>query len=113
MSELATLAVIGLGTYAMRAVFLVLARRRPPAPVARLLPYVGPAVLAAITVPALVVPHGAVSFTETAPALLAAAVAWLAWRRLRHNLPIALFGGLATWWLAGWTLTAVGTFAAS
>ena len=78
MAELLTLAVIGLGTYAMRAAFLVMAHRAPPARVARLLPYVGPAVLAAITVPAFVAPHGAIAFVETAPALLAAAAAWLA-----------------------------------
>jgi branched-subunit amino acid transport protein len=106
MRELLTLVVIGLGTYAMRAAFLVMAHRTPPAPVARLLPYVGPAVLAAITVPAFVAPHGAIAFAETAPALLAAAAAWLAWRKLRHNLPIALFGGLAVWWIASWAVTA-------
>lgn len=113
MLELLTLVVIGLGTYAMRAVFLVTVRRRPPAPMARLLPYVGPAVLAAITVPAFVAPHGAVALIDTAPALLAAAVAWVAWRRLRHNLPLALFGGLAAWWVASWAVTAVGMSAAS
>ena len=86
MTELLVLALIGLGTYAMRAAFLVTAQRRPPAAVARLLPYVGPAVLAA---------------------LVAAAVAWLAWRLLRRNLPIALFGGLAAWWAASWAVTAV------
>jgi branched chain amino acid efflux pump len=107
MSELLTLVVIGSGTYAMRAVFLVTARRAPPAPVARLLPYVGPAVLAAITVPAFVGPHGAVALADTVPALFAAAVAWVAWQRLRHNLPIALFGGLAAWWLATWAMAAV------
>ena len=73
----------------------------------------GPAVLAAIVVPAFVTPHGAIAFAQTTPALLAAAAAWLAWRYVKRNLPIALFGGLAVWWLAGWTLTAVGTFAAS
>ncbi len=113
MTDLLTLVVIGLGTYAMRAVFLVTAHRRPPARVTRLLPYVGPAVLAAITVPAFVAPHGAISLAETAPALLAAVVAWAAWRRLRHNLPVALFGGLAAWWAASWAVTAVGTFGAS
>jgi branched-subunit amino acid transport protein len=113
MRELVTLAVIGLGTYAMRAVFLVMARKQPPPAVARLLPYVGPAVLAAIAVPAFVAPHGAVALADTAPALLAAAVAWVAWRRLRHNLPLALFGGLAAWWMASWAVTAVGTFGAS
>jgi branched-subunit amino acid transport protein len=113
MSDLLTLVVIGLGTYAMRAVFLVTAHRRPPAPVSRLLPYVGPAVLAAITVPAFVAPHGTIALAETAPALLAGVVAWVAWRRLRRNLPVALFGGLAAWWVASWAVTAVGTFGAS
>lgn len=108
MPELLTLVVIGLGTYAMRAAFLVTARGKPPAQVARLLPYVGPAVLAAITVPAFVAPHGAIAFAETAPALLAAAAAWLAWRHLKRNLPIALFGGLAVWWAASWAVSAAG-----
>jgi branched-subunit amino acid transport protein len=108
VDELLVLAVIGLGTYAMRGAFLVMAHRSPPAPVARLLPYVGPAVLAAITVPAFVAPHGTIAFAETAPALLAAVVAWVAWRRLRRNLPIALFGGLAAWWVLSWAVTVAG-----
>jgi branched-subunit amino acid transport protein len=106
MVELLALVLIGMGTYAMRAVFLVTARRQPPAPVARLLPHVGPAVLAAITLPALVAPQGTVSFLETAPALLAAAVAFVVWRRF-PSLPPALFGGLAVWWLAYWALGAL------
>ena len=61
MGDLLALVAIGVGTYLMRAAFLVTARHRPPAPVARALPHVGPAVLAAITVPALVAPHGTVS----------------------------------------------------
>jgi len=113
MTDLLVLALIGLGTYAMRAAFLVTAQRRPPAAVARLLPYVGPAVLAAITAPAFVAPHGTIALAETAPALVAAAVAWLAWRLLRRNLPIALFGGLAAWWVASWAVSAAGTFGAS
>jgi branched-subunit amino acid transport protein len=108
MRELLVLVVIGLGTYAMRAAFLVMAHRKPPAPVARLLPYVGPAVLAAITVPAFVAPHGTIALAETAPALLAAAAAWLAWRHLKRNLPIALFGGLAVWWAASWAVSVAG-----
>ena len=108
MYELLVLALIGLGTYAMRAAFLVMAHRTPPAPVARLLPYVGPSVLAAIVVPAFVAPHGTIALAETAPALLAAAAAWLAWRRLKRNLPIALFGGLVVWWIASWGVSAVG-----
>ena len=106
MVELLTLVLIGVGTYAMRAIFLVTARHQPPAPVARLLPHVGPAVLAAITLPALVAPQGTVSLVETAPALLAAAVAFVLWRRF-PSLPPALFGGLAVWWLASWALSAL------
>jgi branched-subunit amino acid transport protein len=99
-------AVIGLGTYVMRAAFLVTARHDPPAPVARVLPFVGPAVLAAITVPALLAPRGEMSAAETLPSLLAAGVAWVLWRRTT-NLPIALFGGLVLWWLASWALAAL------
>ena len=106
MAELLTLAVIGVASYAMRAAFLVTARHQPPAPVRRLLPYVGPAVLAAITLPAFVAPHGSVSLIGTVPALLAAVVAWMAWRSANKNLPIALFSGLAVWWLTSWVLCA-------
>ena len=105
MGELLTLVAIGVGTYLMRAAFLVTAAgHRPPAPVARALPHVGPAVLAAITVPALVAPHGTVSLVDTPPALLAAGIAAMAWRRTT-NLPTALFGGLAVWWLTSAALT--------
>ncbi|HEY2220416.1 AzlD domain-containing protein [Actinomycetospora sp.] len=104
MRELLILAVIGLGTYAMRAVFLVRATTDPPARLARLLPHVGPAVLAAITLPALLAPRGEMSWTESVPSLLAGLVAWALWRRTT-NLPVALFGGLALWWLATWLLT--------
>ncbi|GAA5136198.1 AzlD domain-containing protein [Pseudonocardia adelaidensis] len=93
MRELAVLVVIGLGTYAMRAAFLVTARPEPPASLARTLPYVGPAVLAAITLPALLAPRGAVTIGDTVPALLAAAVTALLWWRTR-SLPLALFAGL-------------------
>jgi branched chain amino acid efflux pump len=99
MRELALFAVIGLGTYVMRAAFIVTARP-VPARLARLLPHVGPAVLAAITLPALAAPHGTIALAETLPALLAAAVAVLLWRR-NGRLPVALFGGLGVWWLAG------------
>jgi branched-subunit amino acid transport protein len=105
MDELLTLVAIGVGTYLMRAAFLVTAGHRPPATVARALPHVGPAVLAAITIPALLAPHGTVSLVETAPALLAAGVAWIAWRRTT-SLPAALFGGLAVWWLTSAVLAA-------
>jgi branched-subunit amino acid transport protein len=97
--ELLVLVAVGIGTYAMRAVFLVTARSEPPAAVARLLPHVGPAVLAAIALPALLAPRGTMSIAESLPALVAAAVTWLLWRRT-GRLPVALFGGLTTWWVA-------------
>jgi branched-subunit amino acid transport protein len=108
MRELAVLTVIGLGTYAMRAVFIV-SDRAVPAALTRLLPHVGPSVLAAITLPALLAPRGTVTLAETLPALLAAAAAVLLWRLWRRNgrLPVALFGGLGVWWAAG--LMAVST----
>jgi branched-subunit amino acid transport protein len=106
MRELLVLVAIGLGTYAMRAVFLVRATVDPPARMARLLPHVGPAVLAAITVPALLAPRGEVSWSATVPSVLAAVVAWALWRRTA-SLPVALFGGLGVWWLAGWVVTMV------
>ena len=71
-----------------------------------MLPHIGPAVLAAITVPALIAPRGSVSVADTVPALLAAAIAAAAWRRTT-SLPVALFGGLGAWWIAGWLVTAL------
>jgi branched-subunit amino acid transport protein len=106
MRELLILAAIGVGTYAMRAAFLAASRSAPPATIARLLPHVGPAVLGAIILPGLLAPRGHISAVETLPALLAAALAWALWRRTT-SLPIALFGGLALWWLAGWAATAL------
>ena len=105
MHELTVLAVIGLGTYVMRAAFIV-TTRAAPARLARLLPHVGPAVLAAITLPAPVAPRGTIALTETLPALLAAAAAVLLWRR-SQRLPVALFGGLGVWWLWGVAATSV------
>jgi len=98
MLELIVLVVVGAGTYAMRAAFLLTADARPPAALSRFLPHVGPAVLAAITVPMLLAPTGTISLTETLPALAAAALTWLLWRRTQ-KLPVALLGGLGLWWL--------------
>lgn len=94
VEPLLVLVVIALGTYAMRAAFLVTARAQAPRPLGRVLPHVGPAVLAAITLPALLAPRGAVTLVDTVPALLAAALAAFVWRRTR-SLPLALFAGLA------------------
>ncbi|GJF02979.1 AzlD domain-containing protein [Pseudonocardia sp. D17] len=104
MADLLVLVAIGVGTYLMRAAFLATAGARPPAVVTRLLQYVGPAVLAAIALPALVAPHGRVTTAETVPALLAAVVAGVLWR-LTRSLPLALFAGLVAAWGLTWLLT--------
>lgn len=101
MRELLVLVAIGVGTYALRAVFLVSGRTDPPGFLARMLPFAGPAVLAALTVPALAAPSGTLSFTETSPTLVAGIATWILWRR-RGSLPLALFGGL----LVGWAVAA-------
>ncbi|MGD9987728.1 AzlD domain-containing protein [Pseudonocardia sp.] len=104
MGELLVLVAIGVGTYLMRAAFLATAGARPPAAVARLLQHVGPAVLAAIALPALVAPQGRIALDATVPALLAAVVAGVSWKFTR-SLPLALFGGLVVAWAATWLLT--------
>lgn len=103
MREWAAFVAIGLGTYALRAVFLA-TRLEPPTRLARGLPYVGPAVLAAIVVPAIIAPAGTVSCGATPLALAAAAVTWAVWHRTR-SFPAALGVGMASWW----ALTAAAT----
>ena len=107
MRELAILVVIGAGTYLMRVSFLVAGGSGPPRRLARVLPHLGPAVLAALVVPALVAPHGHVAVGETVPALIAATGCWLLWRRTAR-LPLALFGGLGLWRLFLWSFAALG-----
>ncbi len=96
MRELLVLVAIGLGTYAFRASFLLGADARRPAALERVLPYVGPAVLSAITVPMLLSPHGALAVGEALPAVGAAAVTWLLWRRTA-GLLVPLLGGFTVW----------------
>ncbi|MGR0220068.1 AzlD domain-containing protein [Agromyces sp. ZXT2-6] len=97
MNEFLTLAVVGLGTYALRSAFLVGRDARPPAALDRLLPHIAPAVLAAIAAPSLLAPRGIISAEETLPALVAAAATWLLWART-ERMPLALIGGLGLWW---------------
>ena len=93
------LIAIALGTYAFRAAFVVANRKSPPAPLSNALPLVGPAVLAAMTVPALLAPGGEIVPETSLPALAAALVCYLL-RRLTNSLPIALLGGLGVGWIA-------------
>jgi branched-subunit amino acid transport protein len=76
----ATVVFAGLGTYAMRAVFLAFAHRMADVPpgVQRILRQIPPAALAAITLPALVRPHGELDLWQSRrlAGAVAAAVAW-------------------------------------
>ena len=83
----------GIGTFAMRASFLVFAHRLADVPpgVQRLLRQIPPAALAAIVVPALVRPEGAIDLLQ--PRLLAGVVAGLvAWRT--RNIALTLAAGI-------------------
>ena len=70
----------GIGTYAMRASFLVFAERMASVPpgVQRLLRQIPPAALASLVVPALLRPGGELGLWQPrlAAGLLAAAIAW-------------------------------------
>ena len=85
----------GLGTYAMRASFLVFAHRLADVPpgIQRLLRQIPPAALAAIVVPALLRPADHLDLWQ--PRLLAGTVAALvAWRTRNIALTLAVGIGL-------------------
>jgi branched-subunit amino acid transport protein len=85
----------GIGTYAMRASFLVAAHRMadvPPA-VRRVLRQIPPAALASIVVPSLLRPRGSIDFWQ--PELLAGVVAALiGWRTKSTALTLGVGMGL-------------------
>ena len=83
----------GIGTYAMRASFLLAADRlaRVPPGVERLLRQIPPAALASLVLPALLRPHGELDLLS--PRLLAGAVAAVvAWRT--RNVAATLVVGM-------------------
>jgi branched-subunit amino acid transport protein len=84
----------GIGTYAMRASFLVFAHRLVDVPpnVQRLLRQIPPAALASIVVPALLRPEGHLDLLQ--PRLVAGiAAALVAWRT--RNIALTLGVGMA------------------
>lgn len=97
MLELLAIVLGGIVTFFTRAVFLVSRRLRPPKRVERYLPLLGPAVLGAIAIPGLLAPRGEVNLVDTVPAVVAAVVAWLAWRFTRQ-IALGLLAGLLLWW---------------
>jgi branched-subunit amino acid transport protein len=89
-----TILLAGAGTYTLRASFLVAADRLVDLPplVNRILRQIPPAVLAALTVPALVRPEGALDLWQ--PELLAGVVAaFVSWRT--RSVPATLVVGMA------------------
>ena len=83
----------GIGTYAMRASFLVFAHRLADVPpgVQRLLRQIPPAALASIVIPALLRPEGSLDLWQ--PRFLAGVVAALvAWRT--RNIALTLVAGI-------------------
>jgi branched-subunit amino acid transport protein len=97
----------GLGTFFERAFFLISKRLRPHRAVLRYLPLVGPAVLGAIAVPGIIAPRGEISLVETLPAVIAAVVAVVLWKRTKQ-LIIALLGALVLWWAIVFALVQLG-----
>lgn len=99
MSALAVILLVGLGTYAMRSVFIVgLADRPLPDWAQEALANVAPSVIAALVVVLLTTPEGIleVGVAEVAGLAAAGLAAW----RLRSVL-VPLVAGMAVFWLAG------------
>ncbi|MGX5680329.1 AzlD domain-containing protein [Schumannella luteola] len=107
MLEILAVVISGVVTFATRVVFLVDKRVRPPKRVVRYLPLIGPAVLAAIAVPGILAPRGALTWYDSVPAVLAAVVSWGLWRWSRQTW-VGLLGGLVTWWAVLAVLAALG-----
>jgi branched-subunit amino acid transport protein len=99
-SAVLIVAIVGLMTYSMRAVAIVaLANRTIPAPVARALRSVGPAVLAALAINLAAGGEGGPSLqpAEALALVVAGAAAW--WKK---NLILTLLAGMTTLWLCTW-----------
>lgn len=90
--------VVGILTYAMRAgLILALADAQLPSWLLRMLRYVAPAVLAALTVSLIADPESAnrgISLAEVAGLVVAAPVAWKT-----KNLIATLTAGMTTFWV--------------
>ena len=98
-AALAIVVIVGVMTYAMRAVVIVaLAGRTVPLRVERALRQVGPAVLAALAINLAASGEGgggpSLSLAEVAALVVAGGVAW--WRK---NVLLTLVAGMATLWL--------------
>jgi branched-subunit amino acid transport protein len=97
MTELGAVLVVGLGTYASRAVFIIaLANREIPPAVLQSLQYVAPAVLSALIVALLIDGDGnvALGLPETVGLVAGGAVAF----KTRNHI-LTLIVGMTVFWV--------------
>ncbi len=96
----------GIATFAMRFSFIALfGRVGVPVPLERALRYVAPAVLAAITVPAIVAPGATFDpWNAFVPAAILGGIA--AWRT--KSIGAAIIVGLPALWLIQWGISTFG-----
>ena len=97
MVDLAAIAVVGIGSYIFRALFIIaLARKRIPEPVLVALQFVAPAVMAALIVALLTDSAGnvAIGIPEVAAFVVGGAVAY----RTKNHV-WTLFAGMTVYWL--------------
>lgn len=100
MTVFIAILMTGLGTYAMRALFIVALADRPFPPLAmRALEYVAPAVMGALVVSMLTTAEGEVTLgaAELGGLICAAAVA----AKTRNHI-VALLAAMTVFWLVGW-----------
>jgi branched-subunit amino acid transport protein len=96
--DLLVIVAVGVGTLALRAAFLVGGTSSAPRRTASVLPYVAPAVLAAIVFPALLSLGTTGSVLDGVAAVAAVGATVAVWATTRR-FPAALLAGLAAWWL--------------
>lgn len=97
MSELIAVAVVGVGTYVARSVFIVsLANRKIPEPVLVALQFVAPAVMAALIVALLTDSEGNVAIGV--PELAAFGVGGFVAQRTRNHI-WTLLAGMTIYWV--------------
>jgi len=99
MNDWVVVVVIGAGTYLLRLSFIGVPGTRPmPIWAQRPLKYVGPSVLAALVLPAVMLPEGAIDLAPASnPRFLAAVVAALVAWRLRNVAGVILVGMGLLW----------------
>lgn len=97
MNILLAIVLTGVGTYAMRAVFLLIASTRPFPPQAlRTLEYVAPAVMGALVISMLIDGSGAIQLGV--PELAGLGTAALLAARTRNHI-LALVAAMSVFWL--------------